>query len=106
MELKEPIVERSVTEVDFMFAAGGKLSITLDEVAGDSIEERSDRYLVVVAPKPSLSNPEESIEGETLEIFKSHLAAISRCQRMQRQPTEEEKLQRLAVMRSLTNLVQ
>lgn len=106
MELKEPIVERVVTELDFMFAAGGKLSLTVDEGAGDSVQELADRYIVTIAPKPSLSDPEETIEGETLEVFKKQLAAVSRCQRVQRQPTEEEKLQRLAIMKSLTSLVQ
>lgn len=106
MELKESVLEHEVIELDFMFAAGGKLSITIDEQAGDSVKELTDRYIITVAPKPSLSDPEETVEGEHMEVFKQHLAALSRCARMQRQPTEEEKLQRLAVMRSLTNLVQ
>lgn len=90
MELQEQFKEHDVVDYSFMFPTGSKLNVTIDLTLGDSIENLNEKYVVVLKGKPSLTDPDETIDPEEIVVFKQSLAAVSATFRKQRQPTEEE----------------
>ncbi len=90
MEIETPKKERNVSDYDFMFSSGSKLTVTLDFEAGDKLEEQTDRYVLDITPKPTATDPDEFTDEEQLLVFKAGLAAINICKRVQRLPSEEE----------------
>lgn len=106
MEIVSPVKERIITDYDFMFASGAKLTITLDFEAGDKLVEEPDRYIVDITSKPSFSDPEEYTDEEQLVVFKSGLAAINICKRNQRMPSEEELFEMQTTLHKLANNIQ
>lgn len=91
MDLIKPIKLHDVTDYDFIFNLGAKISLTVDHDAGDTAEERADRYVINTKQRPGIV-PGEVIEAAETEVFKEHLAMLSRRNRKQRMPTEEEAM--------------
>lgn len=106
MEIKETVKEHLVVDYDFMFTSGNKLTMTIDVDLGDSAEERADRYVFNTVPRVGLSEDDEPIEAETLEVFKAGLAAVSTCKRKQRQATDEEVFDLRKTVHALAKSVQ
>jgi hypothetical protein len=91
MDILEPIKERDIVDYDFMFVGGAKLAITLDPEAGDTVNEYDTHYELHTVARPNPTNPEDSIDAETVKVFKNQLAVLATCWRKQRMPSEEEK---------------
>jgi hypothetical protein len=90
MEINEVIKEHDVIDYNFMFPTGSKLTVTIDLDLGEEAQEQEDRYIVSTVEKTSFTNPDETVDAETITVFKAGLAAVTTCKRKQRQPTEEE----------------
>lgn len=93
MQQVEPVLEKDVTDYDFIFSNGNKLPITLDKALGDTVTELKDRYVIYLAPKPRISDPEKIMSAETATVFKSGLVAAIVRDRKQRMPTPEERFE-------------
>lgn len=109
MEIIQAVKHHTVTDYEFMFVSGSKLTITLDIDLGDSITESSDRYVIKTVKRPGLpfsEDQDEASEGESLEVFKTGLAAISAIARKQRQPTNEELLELQSTIKQFSKTVQ
>jgi hypothetical protein len=106
MEIKEQIKEHKVTDYDFMFATGAKMTVSVDHDAGDTANQHNDRWIIEIAGKPNLEDSDELVDAETIEIYKANLAAVVKRNRMQRMPTEEEKLEMKRFTHKLAKLVQ
>jgi hypothetical protein len=106
MEILEQIKEHDCTDFEFLFGTGPKLTISVDHDSGDTWTELDDRYVIEVTEKPSLGDPDEMVDAETLIVHKANLAAVSIRKRKQRMPTEEEKLQTKKFMHQLLKTVQ
>jgi len=106
MEIVETIKDKELTDYAFMFQSGAKLAITIDAEAGDTFQEAADRFLITIASKPSLTDPEEKTDAEALCIFKSGLAAINIVNRIQRQHTEEELFDMRQTIKALSKTIQ
>lgn len=106
MEVVEQVKEHDVVDFDFMFASGSKLAVTLDETAGDTYDENPNSYVLNVVAKPSLSDPDEKVEPETIEVYKAHLAVSVIRQRKQRTPSEEEQFNMRKTIHALAKRVQ
>jgi hypothetical protein len=106
MEIQEQIKEHNVTDYDFMFNSGSKLAITIDHDAGDNVQELGDRYILDTVAKPGLIDPEDSVDAETVEVFKTQLAVVARCNRKQRVPTEEEVFNTRKLLHEMTKSIQ
>lgn len=105
MEILEKIQERNVTDYDFMFVSGQKMSITLDFGVGDTFEELEDRYRLFVEAKPSFLG-QEPTEAETVQVFKNHLAMLASSSRTVRIPTEEESFEMQQTLHKLAKGIQ
>ena len=101
MQQAEPKLEKDVTDYDFLFSNGNKLPITLDLELGDTVQELKDRYVVFLAAKPRVSNPELTMPAETATVFKSGLLATIVRERKQRLPTPEEQFEMKLTMNKL-----
>lgn len=106
MEIAEQIKEHDVTDYDFMFNGGNKLTITIDHDAGDTVEEQSDRYVLNTVARISLTDPNEQVDAETVDVFKTNLAVVARCKRKQRMPSEEETYEMHKMVHNLAKMVQ
>jgi hypothetical protein len=106
MEIKETVKEHLVVDYDFMFTSGNKLTMTVDVDLGDTVAELADRYLFNTVPRPGMTEDEDAVEAETLEVFKAGLAAVSTCKRKQRQATEEEVFDLRKTVHALAKSVQ
>ena len=106
MEIIQPVAEKEVIDYDFMFTSGAKLVVTLDFAAGDKFQETPDRFILDITSKPSPADPEDKTDEETLEVFKTGLAALNKCKRMQRVPSEEELFQMRKTLHTAAKLIQ
>jgi hypothetical protein len=106
MEISNPIKERDIVDYDFMFTSGAKLAISVEEAAGDQVAEQPDRYVFNLASKPSITDPSELTDEETMEVFKLGLAAVCKCRRKQRMPTEDELFDMHATLHAMAKRVQ
>jgi hypothetical protein len=106
MDIVAPVKERLLTDYDFMFASGAKITVTLDSEAGDKLNEGNDRYVIDIVAKPSISDPEDFTDEEQLVIYKSGLAAVNICKRSQRMPNEEELFDMQKTLHALSSKVQ
>lgn len=106
MDISEPIKERDIVDYDFMFTSGAKLAVAVDEAAGDTVEEQTDRFIFNVVSKPTVGDPTELTDPETLQVFKLGLAAICSCKRKQRMPTEEELFDMHKLVHTIAKTIQ
>ena len=105
MKIAETVREREVVDYDFMFLGGTKLTITVDAVAGDTVREFGDRYIINTTERKGLT-PEDDVSAEELILFKGHLAVLGICKRLQRLPTEEELFNMRKTLHTLAKGVQ
>lgn len=106
MEIVERIKEHNVVDYDFMFIGGSKLAVTVDTDAGDVVNQLDDSYVINITGKPNLSEPEETVEPETIVVYKPQLAFVSIRNRKQRMPSESEILDMRSTVKNLAKLVQ
>ena len=106
MEIVEQIKEHSVTDYDFVFSSGSKLAITVDHDAGDTAIKHPDRFEFHIAGKPSQYDPEDSVDEQDMTVYIKQLAFVAVCNRKQRMPTEEEKLESQRFIHQLAKSVQ
>jgi hypothetical protein len=107
MEIPTPEpIEKDVTDYDFMFVGGSKLTITVDWEAGDTVDAYDDRYVIYTRERKNEKNPLETLDAEQLEVFKAQLAAVAIRTRKQRIPTEEELFDMRATIHQLARSVQ
>lgn len=92
MEVEPTEQFKEVIDWDFTFNNNYRLPISIDEGVGDSVAELPDRYVVTLAEKPSLSDPEDLMPAEIATVFKSSLLTVVVRKRKQRIPTAEEQL--------------
>lgn len=104
MEYNEPIKEVPVTDYEFAFVGGKTLPLTLEE--SDSIQELHDRFVVNVAPKPNLFDPDRPLPSEVITVFKQHLTAYITRSRMRREPTQEELVDMRQLVHNMSDTVQ
>lgn len=103
MEILEQIKEHSVTDYDFVFSTGSKLSVSVDHDSGDTASKHDDRYEIHIAGKPSLSDPDSAVDEEDMTVYIKTLAFVTVRKRKQRMPTEEEKF---AMQQVFSKLIQ
>lgn len=106
MKILEEIKEQDVTDFDFMFTGGSKLSVMVNRSAGDTVTEAPDRYTFWIAAKPDPLDLENSVESESMEVFKTHLIFLSKRDRKIRLPTLEEKANMQKFIHDLAKKVQ
>lgn len=106
MEIVEAVKEHDVVDYDFMFTTGAKFTISIDTTAGDSAQATGDRYVFTIEPKKNPLDPEDVVEGEEIEVFKSGLAVKVVRARKQRMPTQQELLEQQQFIHKLAKNVQ
>lgn len=92
MEFTEIVKEHPVIDYDFAFVGGGRLPVTVAESKGDYLVDNGNTFVVTLAEKPNILDPDKNIPGEVITVFKQHLTAFIERRRMQREMTKEEML--------------
>ncbi len=95
---------RTMDEYDFFFSSGAMFQVSIDKVAGDTIEISEDVVSIVLVPKPSIIDPSVVSLKEERVIFKSHLIALQhRIREVQElTPAQQEEWQRTVKAQSGT----
>lgn len=94
MHIEEVVKEREVEDYDFSFVGGSRWMTSMDESAGDRVEDLPDCFVFHTAPKPVLVDSEEETSDERTVIYKKNITAYLVRKRKQRQPVPEELLER------------
>jgi hypothetical protein len=106
MEIIDPVQEKDVVDYDFAFSNGMRICQTLDTSLGDRAEEFDDRYLLFLAEKPSITDPDDLMPAETVTVFKDQVVLLINRTRKQRLPTEEERFEMYKTLHQLAKTVQ
>lgn len=77
MYITQPTPEvKLVDDFDFVFDSGQFMPITVDKLAGDTIEFEPDSVTVHLVRKPSLVDPEKTLPAEDITIFARHIISV------------------------------
>ena len=106
MQIAEQSKEREVTYYDFMFMTGNKLTITVDEEAGDQVEHHDHKYWFSIAAKPNTLDPEASVDAEEMHVHTRNLAFVAIRKRKHRLPSQEEMFDMRKTLQGLSKTIQ
>ena len=67
---------KTIKELDITFTNGIVLPLSIDESAGDSIEDTGDKYIVRLTAKASPIQPNETIPAEIFYVFKQNVIVL------------------------------
>lgn len=93
MRIENPLPEPyEVEDLNFTFANGVIVPITIAKDLGDSIDWDTNPMAVrfFIAPKPSILNPELELPPGELTIMLKHVIMIEKRKRLVQPPSKEE----------------
>lgn len=105
MEILEKAKEHRVTDYDFLFTSGDRVTFTIDHDAGDAAEDRGSE-LVFFFPAKQDPVTKEWTTNESRTIYKGQLVMKIEIDRKQKQPSESEFLELKALYHKLSKTVQ
>lgn len=82
-----------INEYDISILSGMIMPVTIDEKAGDTFEELTDRLKIYLAPKPNFHDSTKFIPAENIEIYKTHIVSVNHRTREVPQLTPEQQVQ-------------
>ncbi len=91
MNIEVPILKRVLDDYDLVYENGMVLPLTIDLVAGDTIEIGEKVISARLVAKPSQNDPTRILPAEEITIFISKVASIQHRVREVNEQTPEEK---------------
>lgn len=93
MEIATAQTKREVMDWDIISVTGLKESVTVDSVAGDTVDQLGDRIVFRCVAQPSPLNPEIILQAEEVSYLLANTFSIRKRKRIVTDPTPEQKAQ-------------
>lgn len=106
MEIVSKPTEHELKDYTFQFLGGDTFIISIDITAGDEVMETDTHYIFDTVAKPTLSDPDVTLDSEHIEIPKRHITVFGTRTRKQRMRSEEELLELRASIKRASKLIQ
>jgi hypothetical protein len=89
-------LKRQVHDYDLSFVGGVMMPVTIDELAGDIITFipntiNPEQIVIILAEKPSTTNPKTLLPREDIQVFVKHLLSIQHRRREVTDLTDTQK---------------